>query len=189
MKQLLSSESVMSYFDSEKKTTVYVDASPVGLGANLVQDGRTIAYASRALTSVIESRYSQIEREALGIVYGCEHLHMYLVGCKFSVVTDHKPLLYIWKKISPPLRIARWGLRLLPYKFDIEYQKDEDNIADYLSRHPDKHSVVGPSITEEYVNCIANTSVPLALNMSNIVQATKEYELLQQVITVIKLNK
>ena len=61
VKQLLSSETVMSYFDSEKKTTVYVDASPVGIGAILVQDGRTIAYASRTLTSV-ESWYSHIER-------------------------------------------------------------------------------------------------------------------------------
>ena len=64
LKSELSSETIMSYYDPNKPTTVMVDGSPVGLGAILVQDNRTIAYGSRALTPT-ESRYSQIEREAL----------------------------------------------------------------------------------------------------------------------------
>ena len=65
----LSSETIMSYYDPNKPTKVMVDGSPVGLGAILVQDNRTIAYGSRALTPT-ESRYSQIEREALSVVFG-----------------------------------------------------------------------------------------------------------------------
>ena len=105
LKSELSSETIMSYCDPNKPTTVMVDGSPVGLGAILVQDNRTIAYGIRALTPT-ESRYSQIEREALSVVFGCEHFHIYLAGCEFEIITDHKPLLYVWKKINPPLRIS-----------------------------------------------------------------------------------
>ena len=73
---------VMSFYDPHMHTTLVVDGSPFGLGAVLTQDGKPIAYASRSLTAV-EQRYSQIEREVLAIVFGCEHFHMYLIGCKF----------------------------------------------------------------------------------------------------------
>ena len=100
---------VMPFYDPHMHTTLVVDGRPFGLGAVLTQDGKPIAYASRSLTAVVK-RYSQIEQEALAIVFGCEHFHMYLIGPKFKIVTDHKPLLTIWNKIYPPLRIERWGL-------------------------------------------------------------------------------
>ena len=86
----------LAYFDrSAEVTKLITDASPVGLGAVLtqVQGGQesVIAYASRALTGV-EHRYSQAEREALGLVWGCEGFHMYLIGMKVTLLTDHKPL-------------------------------------------------------------------------------------------------
>ena len=84
-------------------TTLVVAGSPFGLGAVLTQNGNPIAYASHSLIAV-EQRCSRIEREALAIVIGCEHFHMYLIGCKFKIVTDHKSLLTIWNKINPPLR-------------------------------------------------------------------------------------
>ena len=93
----------MSFYDTHMHTTLVVDGSPFGFGAVLTQDGKPIAYASRSLTA-LEQRYSQIEREALAIVFGYEHFHMYLIGGKFKIVTDHNPLLTIWNKINPPLR-------------------------------------------------------------------------------------
>ena len=62
----------MAFYDPKKKPTVVVDSSPVGLGAILLQDNKPVAYASRSLTDA-ETRYSQIEREALAVVFGCEH--------------------------------------------------------------------------------------------------------------------
>jgi uncharacterized protein with LGFP repeats len=60
----LTINNVMSYFDPQKKTEVIVDASPVGLGAILVQGNeseqkRVVAYASKTLTAV-EQRYSHV---------------------------------------------------------------------------------------------------------------------------------
>ena len=73
----------MSYFDRHKHTEVVVNASPSGLGAILAQSHprnemvKIIAYGSRSLTPV-EMRYSQTEREALTIVWSCEHINIYL---------------------------------------------------------------------------------------------------------------
>ena len=87
----------MSYFDLEKETDVIVDAFSRGLGAILSQrdpntdDIRIVAYASRALME-IEQHYSQTEREALAIVFACEHFRLFLYGIHFTLYTDHKPL-------------------------------------------------------------------------------------------------
>ena len=82
LKCSLTSDEVMAYFDPHKKTVLFVDASPVGLGAMLTQSGKVISYASKALSSV-ERRYSQIEREALAITWGCHRFRMYLLGSHF----------------------------------------------------------------------------------------------------------
>ena len=89
LKKWLSSNALLSYFDPILTTESIVDASPVGLAAVLVQktpndehSAHIFAYASRALTGV-ERRYSQTEREALAIVWACEHFHLYVYGHPF----------------------------------------------------------------------------------------------------------
>jgi hypothetical protein len=49
---------------------------------------RPVAYASRTLTAV-ERRYSQTERDALAVVWGCERFHLYLYGTTFDIYTGH----------------------------------------------------------------------------------------------------
>ena len=65
----------------EKRTDIITDASPVGLGAVLLQEqkgeNRVISYASRGFSD-LERRYSQTGKEALGIVWACERFHVYL---------------------------------------------------------------------------------------------------------------
>ena len=93
------------------KTRIVADASPVGLGAVLIQlqgvEWRVIAYASRGLTDV-ERRYSQTEREGLALVWACERFKMYIFGGNFELETDHKPLEYIHSpKSKPSARLER----------------------------------------------------------------------------------
>ena len=79
LKLALSSESVLACFRLGCPTFLITDASPVGLGAVLVQEQCTkelkpVAYISRSLSST-EERYSQIERETLACVWAVERFH------------------------------------------------------------------------------------------------------------------
>ena len=113
-----------------------VDASSKGLGAVLLQENRPIAFASKALTPA-ESRYANIERELLAVVYGCEKFHTYLYGRQFVVESDHRPLEQNQKKnldMAPP-RLQRMLLRLQPYDCIIKYKPGKEMvIANTLSR-------------------------------------------------------
>ena len=101
--------------------------APLGLVGLSQRDShgksRVIAYGSRSLTDV-ESRYSQMEREALAVVWGCLHFHLYVYGHQFEIITDHKALVPLLgnPKSKPPLRIERWLLKLQQYQFNITYQ-------------------------------------------------------------------
>ena len=94
-----------------------------------------MSHASRSLTDV-ERRHSQAEKEALGVVWGCERFHMYLDGVDFTMLTDHKPLKVIYSTNSRhSATVEHWVLRLQSYRFIVRYISDKENIADPLSRH------------------------------------------------------
>ena len=195
LKAVLTSSPVVSYFDVNKESIVLVDASPVGLSAILAQrapqseETKIIAYASRSLTDV-ETRYSQTEKEALAIVWGIEHFHIYLYGAPFILYTDHKPLEVIYANpcSKPPARIERWMLRLQQYDFSVVYKKGAENPADFMSRHPlpIKHS--RPNIADEYVNFIAQEALFPALTIEEIRSAVENDKQLRAVRAAIKTN-
>ncbi|CAB3997498.1 Retrovirus-related Pol poly from transposon [Paramuricea clavata] len=136
VKQAISEEITLNYFDSTKEVVLQVDASTKGLGAALIQEGKPVAFASKSLTDV-ETRYANIEREMLAVVYGCERFHTYLFGRPVIVHTDHKPLESIHLKhlTSAPPRLQRMLLRLQPYDLTIKYIPGKDMLlADALSR-------------------------------------------------------
>ena len=100
-----------------------------------------IAYASRTLTKA-ERNYSNLEREALALVFGLKKFHQYIYGRHFSLVADHKPLesLFNEEKATQPTvaaRIQRWALTLAAYNYSIEYKPGPEHAnADSLSRLP-----------------------------------------------------
>ena len=90
----------------------------------------------------MKKNYSQIEKEALSLIYGVKRFHQYLAGRRFKFVTDHKPLTTILgsKKGIPPIaaaRMQRWAWTLSAYQYDIEFRPTgEHSNADGLSRLP-----------------------------------------------------
>ena len=110
------------------------------MGAALIQDNRPIAFASKTLTDV-ETRYANIERECLSVVFGLEKFHTYIYGCHITIYNDHKPLEMIQKKpihTAPP-RLQRMLLRLQKYDYNIVYRPGKEmTLADRLSRFPSR---------------------------------------------------
>ena len=191
LKDRLTDSTTIAYYDPQAPIEVLTDASPVGLGAILAQNSKVVAYASRALSDV-ESRYSQTEREALAVVWACEHFDMYLRGApSFDVITDHKPLVTIWAKPRPPLRIERWGLRLQPYKMVVKYRPGHDNPADYMSRHPVAHSrkSLSQDVAEQYVHFIATTSTPKALSLTEIAAESSKDRTLMRAVNLLQSGR
>ena len=94
----------LPYFDVNAETTLQMDASKKGLRACLIQKEKVICYASKALTKT-EQNYQNLEQEALGTIWGMEKFHYFLYGKEFTLETDQKPLVCIYKKhmidISP----------------------------------------------------------------------------------------
>ena len=113
-----------------------MDASKKGLRACLIQKGKVICYASRALTKT-EQNYQNLEQETLRNIWGMEKFHYFLYGKEFTLETDQKPLVSIYKKhmvdISP--RVQRLIVRSFPYlHFKVVYRKGTDiPVADALS--------------------------------------------------------
>ncbi len=113
-----------------------MDSSQKGIGAVLLQKGKPVLYASKSLTDA-ETRYANIERKLLAVVYVCERFHTYIYGKPFTVESDHKPLSIIQLKnlkAAPP-RLHHMLLRLQGYDITIEYwTRKEMSLPDSLSR-------------------------------------------------------
>ena len=157
IKHTIAGTTTLSYFNPKYHTKIQVDSSKIGLGAALIQVNpekpdveHVIAYASKSLSEV-ESRYANIERECLAVVYGVEKFHTYVYGKKVTVESDHKPLEAILTKnlAQAPPRLQRMMLRLQPYDIDVKYRKGSELLlADFLSRY--KPNDTGKHITMDH---------------------------------------
>ena len=136
IKQALTREQELAHFDPEKETVIQTDASIKGLGACLLQEGKPVYYASRAIGEA-EKNYIAIELESLAVAWAFEKLHHFIYSKKFKLQTDQKPLATILSRsqnASTP-RLQRLLNRAFQYNFDVEYIKGETNVvADCLSR-------------------------------------------------------
>ena len=87
----------LAYYDVNKETTIQCDASSTGLRATLLQEGKTVCFASRALTTS-ERNYAQIEKKLLAILFGCQRFDQYVYAKHTMAESDHKPLEDITRK-------------------------------------------------------------------------------------------
>ena len=114
----------LRYYD--RNLPVQADASLRGLGACLIQkhngEDQPIAFARKSLTDA-ETRYANIERELLGIVFACQHFSTYLLGRSFIAESDHKLLEMIAMKnlVNAPPHLQRMLLELQRYHVTIKY--------------------------------------------------------------------
>ena len=83
---------------------------------------------------ISEKNYSVVEQECLAIVEALKRFRHYLLGRKFQILTDHKPLEWLANQKSIG-RLWRWAVILQEYEFIVKYrQGKENNNADALSR-------------------------------------------------------
>ncbi|KAL7859591.1 hypothetical protein SRHO_G00147380 [Serrasalmus rhombeus] len=160
-KAMLTSEALLAHYNPASPLVIAADASPFGLGAVLshkYQDGteRPVCFASRALAPA-ERKYAQVEKEALAVIYAVKKFHQFVYVHKFTIQTDHKPLLGLLgelKNIQPTAsaRLQRWALLLMQYQYTLTYKPGALIAhADGLSRLPLPHNAPDPPTAPELV--------------------------------------
>lgn len=138
IKKVITTAPVLGTFDINKDIKIQCDASQNGLGCCLIQDGKPIAYASRAMSST-EKNYAQIEKELLAVVFAIRKFHQYVYGKEVEIITDHKPLLAVMNKHVANInscRLQRLKFKLIPYSITMKFCPGKKMfVADLLSRN------------------------------------------------------
>lgn len=155
LKQAIMSEPILQHPNFKEKFILTTDASGVAISGVLSQGeiGKDlpIAFASRTLNDA-EKRYSTTEREMLAIYWSIKQFRTYLFATQFVVITDHKPLQWVFKVKDIYSRLFRMRLYLSEYDFVVIYKPGRENhVADALSRYvpEDDHSTehVNPDLS------------------------------------------
>ena len=137
LKEILVEAPVLIKPTSGRDYTVYSDASRIGLGCVLMQDGKVVAYASRQL-KLHEQNYPTHDLELAAVVFALKIWRHYLYGEKCRIFTDHKSLKYLLTQKDLNLRQRQW----------LELFKDYDCIIDY---HPGKANVVADALSRKMI--------------------------------------
>ena len=141
LKEILVKAPVLTQPTSGRDYTMYSNASRIGLGCVLIQDGKVVAYVSRQL-KLYEQNYPTHDLELAGIVFALKIWRHYLYGEKCRIFTNHKGLKYL-------LTQKDLNLRQLPW---LELFKDYDCIIDY---HPRKENVVADALSRKMISALS----------------------------------
>nr|AAV43974.1 putative polyprotein [Oryza sativa Japonica Group] len=134
LKKRLVTAPVLILPDSRKGFQVYCDASRLGLGCVLMQEGKVVAYASRQLRPH-ENNYPTHDLELAAVVHALKIWRHYLFGNRTEMYTDHKSLKYIFTQPDLNMRQRRWLELIKDYDMEIHYHPGKANVvADALSR-------------------------------------------------------
>lgn len=141
IKRLLTERPLLALYDHTAETQLHTDASKFGVAGILLQRKgselwRPVAYFSRQ-TSTDEMKLHSFELETLAVVSSLNKFRTYLIGIKFTIVTDCNALRSTFTKRDLIPRISRWWIQFLEFDCDIEYRPGEKmSHVDALSRGP-----------------------------------------------------
>jgi hypothetical protein len=134
LRKLLITTTILAQPNIEKPFDVYCDASDMGIGGILMQDGRVVAYASHQLRHH-EEHYPTHDLELLVVVHALKVWRHYLLGNLVHIYTDHKSLKYLFTQPNLNMRQWRWLELIKDYELEIYYHPGKANVvADTLSR-------------------------------------------------------
>lgn len=189
LKTEICSDKVLAHFNPRQKILLATDACNTAIAGVLFHrydDGtqKPVAYVSRALNSA-EKNYSTFEKEALAIIFSVIKLRQYLLGNKFILQTDHKPLITIFGEhkgipVMAAARIQRWALILSGFNYSIEYIKGVLNTADSLSRIA-QFETTEPIPESTYINYVGFVNVPL-IDFKSIATHTRRDSILSKLM-------
>jgi len=141
LRTLLTSAPVLAQPDIEKPFDVFCNASGIGLGCVLMQEGHVIAYAPRQLRKH-EVNYPTHDLELATVVHALKIWRHYLLGNLCNIYTDHKSLKYIFTQPELNMWQRRWLKLIKDYNLHIHYHPGKANVvADALSQKSHYHSV------------------------------------------------
>ncbi|XP_058457000.1 uncharacterized protein K02A2.6-like [Malaya genurostris] len=191
-KERLLETKFLTFFDPDKPLVVCADASSYGLGGLIAHETNgtelPICFTSFSLNTA-QKKYPILHLEALAIVSTVKKFHKYLFGKKFTIYTDHKPLLGILGKSGRNAifvtRLQRYIMELSIYDYDIVYRPSAKMAnADFCSRFPLKDEV--PTNIENTVIKSINFDSAFPLNSKDLAKETKNDKILQQVLFFLK---
>ncbi|KAJ9514002.1 hypothetical protein QJQ45_021113 [Haematococcus lacustris] len=167
LKEALCSAPVLALPDFSKPFVVCTDASLVGTGGVLMQDGRPIAYTSKKM-SPAETRYATGEQELLGIIRAVREWRCYLDGAvDVTILTDHNPLIYLQTQPNLSRRQVRWMEELSRYKYEIKYIPGATNVADPISRNPALTNEVALTSSSSPQNADSEDAMTVIMTLSS----------------------
>ena len=128
-------QSLLVIPDPKEILCLRTDASGQAIAAVLeTVDRKPVYFCSRSLNST-ERNKDIVELEALAIYWSILRCKTFLLGRHFKVLSDHRPLQYLFNKDHCNSKLSRWRLKLQEFDFEVVYCRGEDNVAaDCLSR-------------------------------------------------------
>jgi hypothetical protein len=140
-KEKLTTAPVLIMPEIHKGFDVYCDASHLGLGCVLMQEGKVITYASRQMRKH-EKNYHTHDLELVVVVHALKIWRHYMIGNKCKIFMDHKSLKYIFTQKELNLRQRRWFDLIKAYDLEIQYHPGKANVvADTLRRKGQVNSI------------------------------------------------